>query len=778
MKKYFLLLLVILGTQTAFSQYSKLWKGYFSYNEVKDLSESPNRITAASENALFSKDLISGAIKTTNTIDGLSGLTITSVYYSPTFKKTLIGYENGLMIVINDLDGSITNVVDIINKALPPNIKRINHFMEYEGIVYISCDFGIVQYKLSTMLFGDTYFIGDGGAQIVVKQTAVFQGKIYAATLINGTRSASITNANLNDFSQWTTLDSNGWTGVEAFGNTMVAVSNTGFFFTWNGSSFANPVGLGEVSTDLRKSGDYLVVTTANHVYVYNNALVQTRNLNSAEITTASVKFSCATIMKDVLYLGTTEHGVYTTPLQSGTYTNISPAGAYRNAIFRVDATTSNLWMTYGGYDKDYNPYAYFGITPATFPISYFNKSGWHHIPYEDFNAKALTEITPNPNNENQIYISSMFSGMLRIDNFQPTVLYNNTNTGTDGLRPIGGAGPENIWVNGSAFDQSGNLWMNSSLQNLNPQKKGLVELQANGQWKGFSTASVPQNEGLFKMGRMVIDKNGTKWMGTANDGIIAFNEAVSPTVFKSIRYSEAGSTGNLPSNYAPALALDRDGALWIGTVFGLRVLPSVDAFYSQEQMMTNNIVFNEYISGELVPQELLLLQSITDIVVDGANNKWVATADSGVFMFSPDGQKTFYHFDTSNSPLPSNTVLDVDIDGVTGEIFIATTKGMVSFKGTSTEANDDLNNVFIYPNPVRPNFYGTVKVSGLTDKAHVKIADIEGSLVYEAISEGGTIEWDTTAFGKYKVASGVYMVFISSEDGSKTKVKKVMIVR
>lgn len=773
MKKQFLFLFVLLTAQIATSQYSKLWKGYFSYNEVKDLSESPNQLISASENALFSKDLLSGSIKTTNTIDGLSGLTITTIYHSPTFKKTLVGYENGLMIVINDLDGSMTNVVDIINKALPPDIKRINHFMEYEGVVYVSCDFGIVQFKLSTMLFGDTYFIGNGGAQISVKQSTVFEGNIYAATFINGIRRASITNANLNDFSQWTTLDANGWTGIESFGNSMAAISNTGFFYKWNGTNFSNPIGLTEVSTDLRKYGDYLIATTASHVYVYNNTFTQIRNLNRSEITDATVRFTCATVINDKLYIGTAENGVYTTSLQGSAFQNISPAGAYRNAIFGLSASTSNLWMVYGGYDKDYNPYTYFGFQPNQFPISIYNKNGWKHIPFEEHNAKALTMITPNPNNENQVYISSFFSGMLKVENFVPTILYNNTNTGTDGLKPINGPGPENIWINGAAFDKSGNLWMNSSLQT-----KALVELQANGQWKSFSTQSVPSSFGLFKLGRMVVDKNDTKWMATLNDGVVAFNETVSNTTFKTLRFSEGGTTGNLPSSNVRALALDNDNQLWIGTIFGLRVLSSVDAFYSEEQMTTSNIVFNEIIDGQPVAQELLLLQTINDIVVDGANNKWVATADSGVFMFSPDGQQTLYHFTTANSPLPSNTVNDVDINGTTGEVFIATTKGMVSFKGTATEAKDDLNNVFVYPNPVRPNYYGTVKISGLTDKAHVKIADIEGSLVHEAISEGGTVEWDTTAFGKYKVASGVYMVFVSSEDGSLTKVKKVMIVR
>ena len=176
--------------------------------------------------------------------------------------------------------------------------------------------------------------------------------------------------------------------------------------------------------------------------------------------------------------------------------------------------------------------------------------------------------------------------------------------------------------------------------------------------------------------------------------------------------------------------------------------------------------------------QELLYEQFITDIAVDGANNKWIGTADSGLFLVSPNGQETKYHFTISNSPLPSNTINDIDINSTTGEVFIATNKGLISFKGTFTSANEDLNNAYVYPNPVRPEYQGTVKIAGLVDNATIKITDIGGNLVYETTSQGGTIEWDTTAFGKYKVASGVYMIFISAEDGVETKVKKVMIIR
>ncbi len=140
--------LLLFFSQIGLSQQNQNWKGYFSYNQIKDLSESANKVYAAAENALFIKNTLSSDLQTINTVDGLSGQTISALYHSDTFNKTIVGYENGLIIVINDADGSMLNVVDIINKNIPANIKRVNHFMEYDGIVYVSCDFGIVQYKL------------------------------------------------------------------------------------------------------------------------------------------------------------------------------------------------------------------------------------------------------------------------------------------------------------------------------------------------------------------------------------------------------------------------------------------------------------------------------------------------------------------------------------------------------------------------------------------------------------------------------------------------------
>ena len=270
--------------------------------------------------------------------------------------------------------------------------------------------------------------------------------------------------------------------------------------------------------------------------------------------------------------------------------------------------------------------------------------------------------------------------------------------------------------------------------------------------------------------GTIAIDKNRTKWLSTSGDGVVGFNESANK--FKKI--TTGPDAGNLPVSDVRTVALDTRNQLWIGTTKGLRVLANVGNFQTDDQIKANPIIIVE----DNLPQELLYEQFITDIAVDGANNKWIGTADSGLFLVSPNGQETKYHFTINNSPLPSNVINDIDINSATGEVFIATAKGLVSFKGVSTAANDDLSSAYVYPNPVRPEFEGTVKIAGLLDRANVKITDIEGNLVYETTSEGGTIEWDTTAFGKYKVASGVYMIFISAQDGVETKVKKVMIIR
>ncbi|MDQ7959449.1 T9SS type A sorting domain-containing protein [Flavobacterium lindanitolerans] len=764
MKKQFLIFLFSFFIQIAFAQNNQLWKGYFSYNEVNDLTESATRITGATQKSLFSKNLATNELKTVTTINGLSGQDITAVYYSQAFNKTIIGHANGLMLILTESTGHILIVPGIRDQAgLTPNRKRINHFYEHEGKLYISCDFGVVQYNLATLGFGDTYLLGPAGEEVKAYQSTVLNNFIYVATAESGIRRADLSNPNLNDFNQWQTFDSGIWTGIVAHNNQIVGIS-ANRVARHTGTAFATVTNLMQPGIDLRSYQNNLIATTLNHVYTYNENFSQTAHIVSSSIPEMTAAFNCATVIDGTIYIGTKENGIISTEVtNTATFLVIKPDGPAKNNIFAIQTTpTGKLWAVYGGYNVFYVP------DVSSNGISKFSENGWLNIPYEDvLQAHSLSRITINPSNENQLYISSFHSGLLKVENDIVVAKYDHTTqNGPESL--FFGPDPnyKSVRINGAGFDRSGNLWFNNSRV-----ENAIKVLKTNGSWQsysidGFATGYLEQD-----YGRMAIDKNGTKWFVSSLNGVIGFNENAA-TKFRLAASQE--DAGNPLIKNAIAVAVDNRNQLWIGTMQGLRVLPSVDRFMGESDLETNPIIIIE----DGLPQELLYEQFITDIVVDGANNKWIGTADSGVFLVSSNGQQTIHRFTRENSPLPSNSINDIDINAVTGEVFFATTAGLVSFQGTSTKGNDDLSQVYIYPNPVRPEFTGTVKISGLINDANIKITDIEGNLVYETTSEGGTIEWDTKAFGKYRVASGVYMVFISSKDGSETKVKKVMIIR
>lgn len=768
-----LTILVLLCFVFGFSQNNQLWKGYFSYNQITDVSESSQNIYASCENVFFSKNLTTNDLKTKTSVDGLEAETITTIYHSDTTNKTFVGNGNGLLLIVNQ-DGTIMYKKGIMDEVpVSSLIKKINHFLEFNNKLYISCDYGITVFDLTTFEFGDTFYIGNGGTQIKVFQTTIYNGAIYAVTESSGIKKGLISNPNLVDYNQWQQFDVGSWNGIVTFQNQLIASNTNNKLYKYNGTSFIEFAALNQIVLDIRAYGDYLIATTQNTVFVYNSVLQQVAQIHSYQITTASVTFTCATVIDEMIYIGTNEKGVLTTSVSNTTpYDFLLPSGPLKNKIFRVKTSSSILLALYGKYDGNYNPYdPPKGL--GEYPISkYTSSSGWDLIPYSSlFGAKSLSNITFNPKNEKQFYASSYFSGLLKVENEAPIILYNSTNTGTDGLQSLNLSPPDpsyiDIRINGPLFDKNGDIWVTN-----NYVIKPIKVLRSNGQWQSYDLTSAIAASDLNVMSYAIpaIDKNNTKWLATDKMGLIGFNENYGNKII----VLKTGTNGNLPDTDVRCVAVDNKNQLWIGTVKGLRIIPSVDTFITETEIQTKSIIILE---NDLA-QELFYDQFIIDIAVDGANRKWVSIADSGVYLISSNGQETIYHFTKENSPLPSNIINDIEINGATGEVFFATDKGLVSFKGTSTRASGDLTSVYVYPNPVRPEYEGTVKISNLTNKAVVKITDIEGNLVYETTSEGGTIEWDTTAFGKYKVASGVYMILVSDQDGIETTVKKVMIIR
>ncbi len=759
--------------------FSALWQGHFSYNNVKQVVQGNNKVYAAAENAVFSLDLLSNEIKELNTVNGLSGETISTIYYSDVYELLVIGYESGLIEIAFD-DDKILTVVDIIEKPTIPAIqKRINHFNAYGNLVYISTNYGVSVFNLERLEFGDTYFIGNGGSQIQIKQTAVFGDYIYAACADgNGLRKALVASPNLIDYQNWQTVTTGSFTAVEMVVDMLYVVNTNRQIFQVVNDVLNQVFQYDTVPLNVKNVESNLVVTTPNNVFVYDAGFnVISQVSTSTEFTT---KYTSATTEADYIYIGTTDFGVLKTPLTAPTtFEEIHPDGPLLNKPFSVEAQPDEVWVAYGDYDRFLNPYPL-----NSEGISHLKNEKWINTPYEEvFDAKCLNTISVNPLNNSQVFISSFFSGLLEVNDDIPTVLYNQTNSGLESLVDLNNPNYTDIRVSGSAFDKNGLLWtltsyVNKPLKSYNPN---------NNQWKSYALfdvfVGVNGNNSGYK--DLIIDDNNTKWAGSFSLGLVAFNENGGKPLLKNLGSEDE----NMPNTYVTALALDKRNQLWIGTFSGLRVLYNTSNFFEDNVSVDEIIILEDGIA-----KELLFQQFITDIEVDGSNNKWIGTADSGIFYLSSDGQKTIYHFTKDNSPLPSNTIADVSIDDTKGIVYIATSKGLMSFRSGGSSPFETLENAYAYPNPVRPNFNivdQKVKIKDISENVNIKITDIEGNLVAEAQSrtnqrhsgynleiDGGTAYWNGKNMANNVVASGVYLVMLSDLDSYETKVLKIMVVR
>ena len=741
------------------------WTGYFSYVSIKSISQGNDKIYAAAENAIFTYDLSTEEISSISTINGLSGNPISTAYYSENNGLYVIGYENGLIEIVIDGEDNVLKVVDILDKTtIPPNMKTINHFNEYNGRLYISTGFGISVYNLESLEFGDTYFIGDLGSQINITQTTVQGDLIYASSSENGIKSALVADENIIDYQQWATVIGGGYKGIQSLGVELYAVNNSNTIL-----KFDLDVGFLQIDTflspvvDFRAFSGVLTITTKSSIHSFSDGYVLINEVTS--LFDYDYLLQTGYTFNNSFYLGTTDLGMLIVPFNVNRALQVLPEGPLYNQPFTIEASPGKLWVAFGDVDLTFNPY------PLTRKgISNYRNESWTNIKYDSLrdllgveDVNDLVFVKSNPNNPNETYMSSYQKGLLKIKNQDPTILYNETNSP---LEIPGGNEALGIRLYGSDFDKQDNFWFVQSRID-----KGLIKLTPEGQFQTIDISNIINAEDELALGKLVISREGYVFFGAVSSGLVGYN----PTTNEFNKIGEALGNGNLPSTDIKALAFDNQNRLWIGTRKGLRVLYSARNFFESGADIDSQPII---ILDDGVPQELLFLQSITDIEVDGSNNKWVSTATSGVFYLSSNGQETLLRFTSANSPLPSDTVLDISIDDADGTVYFATKDGLVAYDGTSTAPGEDLESVYAYPNPVRPNYFGNVTIDGLTAKANVKITDITGNLVFETTSQGGSVEWDTTAFGKYKVASGVYLVLITSDDNLLTKVAKIMIIR
>ena len=451
---------------------------------------------------------------------------------------------------------------------------------------------------------------------------------------------------------------------------------------------------------------------------------------------------------------------------------NFYPIGPVTKDVYSIDVNNSHFWVATGGIDSWNNA----NVKEGVFWSDYHT---WTKLSNTYLEAKDVVDVASNPFNSNEAFIATWNDGLMQLSwsdentRFEKTAQYNHYNTNGH-LATLNADTSSSIYgwirVKSIAFDNAGNLWGANSQVN-NP----LFVRKNNGDWHSFSFTST--NTTNTHLGDIVIDNIGQKWVIVPGGvGLVVYNdnntiEDVQDDKDKVVNSSLG--TGNLPSTSVYSLAKDRDGEVWVGTNKGIAV------FYGPENVFSGNDFDAQQILVEVdgYVEYLLANETVTAIAVDGANRKWLGTQSAGVFLVSPDGTKQIHHFTEQNSPLFSNTITDIAINHQTGEVFIGTSKGLISFISDATQGYEAHQNVSVYPNPVRPEFNGTIAIKGLVEDADIKITDLNGTLVHETTALGGQAVWDgKNGYGE-RVQTGVFLVFSSNSFGTETNVAKILFV-
>ena len=768
---YFLFFSLLFSAQT---DYSDAWEDFYSYNNVKDFIKVDAIIYALSDNAIFTYDTESEEINKISSVQGLSGETTTAIHYSESNERVVIGYENGLIEII-DADGSITISSDIINFNQSGE-KSINHISEFNNKLYLSTPFAIVVYDIENLEFGDTYFIGENSASIKINATVIYNDYIYAATE-NGIFAAEIGSDLLIDSTLWDSYFSGrNFNKIIAF-NEELFVTEGSKLHRFNGMELVELIIIGGPTiVDIKSSSSHIAVAFNTSASILNKEMEEVFEF----LPTLEFNFTLNTSFFDgnTVFLGTKETGILTASSdQLESFTEVHPDGPLSNDIFSITAQNNKLWAVYGGYSGTFTP---MNIRKG---YSYFNGESWVNNSFNANLPNDLVHVTIDPNNENRVYISALgisndvntkpTGGLLVVEDTVLVQTYNHLNSA---FSPIAVSLPAiNIRVSGTVFDSSGNLWATNY-----ETAEELVKFSANGQWSSVSLQSV-QSTAAAGLTEMVVDRNNSIWIGSRGNGVYIYNENGD----RKKALITAPNSGNLPDLNARTLAIDANNSVWIGTKSGLVVYGNASGVFDDETPNASSIVINGDENG--FGERLLGDQTINSIAVDGADNKWFGTDNGGVLYTNPNGQTTIANFSKKNSPLPSNRILKIKTDERSGKVYFATSKGIVAYNSKVAPFGEKLGAVYAYPNPALKS-HEIITIDGrngthLPKGTNVKIIDVAGNLVYETNVvegqqlKGGKVVWDKRNLAGKKVASGIYIVLLSNDDASETSLTKIAIV-
>lgn len=748
------------------------WREHLPYNNVISVADSKDEVFAATPFSIFKYNKEDYSISRLTKVNILSDIGISRIAMHKSSSTLIIAYSNGNLDLLKN--GKIQNINDIVRANITGS-KRINNITFRENEIYLSCDFGIVVFDLIRKEFKDTYIIGDGGTRVPVYDISFYNDTIFAGSN-SMIYKADINSPNLANFSNWE-IDSNFikqdyiFKSLIEFSDQLIAnitksTWDTDTTFIYKDGEWKVFSSIGNSNkTKFRVYNDKLMISQAGGILTYDSNLDQTSNLWTYGTSFPYPNDFIVDSNDDlVIWIGDNYEGLIRN-YNFWINNTILPEGPYTNKIYTLKQGKENIVGVPGARDISWNN------TYTTAGVYEFSAEKWTNMSKSNIaefdTIYDVLSVAINPNDDKHWFLGTYGKGVVEIKNKSIVQVWDRTNTtlgGTTGMA-------NNSRIPDLNFDNQGNLWIATSYTN-----ECITVKTKDNQWFTYPINIINTSEVFSKI---IIDRYNNKWMPMPRGGgILVFNEngTFSNTADDKFRRitSQIGS-GNLPSMNVFSIAEDHDGRIWVGTDKGIVVFYYPENLFNGKNFDAQQIIIAQGGYG----QPLMVDETVNSIVVDGANRKWIGTEKGGVFLLSPDGLTQIEHFNNLNSPLLSSSISSIAIQPNTGEVFFGTYSGIISYKGTATEGKDDYdeNNIYAYPNPVKPNYAGQIAIKNLMTNSEIKITDIYGNLVFQTKAYGGQAVWDGKDLSGNRPKSGVYLVFASSRDGAESMVTKIMFI-